>query len=97
MERGCAYLSHQDGFTVFQHDTQKLRFRAPLGLERYLKVQEWDHGYLVVLTRYRQAPEPVEEYIDLEPILRDLYQDPEGFLAPIREVEVQEDGSAEDR
>nr|WP_290071946.1 hypothetical protein [Adlercreutzia caecimuris] len=48
---------------------------------------EWDHGYLVVNARYRGLPD-TEEYIDLVPILQNLYIDPDPFLAPIKSVEV---------
>lgn len=47
----------------------------------------WDNGYLVVLTQYRSRPAE-EEYIDLLPILSNLYMDPEAFLSPIKEVKI---------
>ena len=48
---------------------------------------EWDHGYLVVIAKYSSVGE-VEEYIDLIPILEQLYYDVDQFLKPIREVKI---------
>ena len=49
---------------------------------------EWDHGYLVVMAKYKNQPVE-EEYIDLEPILNNLYIDPDAFLTPIKKVSLQ--------
>jgi hypothetical protein len=52
-------------------------------------VKEWDNGYLVVDAVYSQNKDKlVEDYIDLVPILEDLYIDPKIFLQPITSVEV---------
>ena len=56
-------------------------------LERYTKIVEWDHGYLVVMAKYKNIGE-VEEYIDLIPILDKLYYDVDKFLEPIKEVKI---------
>ena len=81
-----ALLDNQDGFTVFQFGKHTIRFRAPYSLERYTEIREWDNGYLVVMAKYAQSPQPVEEYIDLVPILKNLFIDPTAFLAPIKDV-----------
>ena len=47
-----AILSNEKKFTVFQYDRYVIRFKAPYSLERYTKVKEWDHGYLVVMAKY---------------------------------------------
>jgi hypothetical protein len=65
-----------------------VKFIAPYSLERYEKVVEWDHGYLVVMAKYKNLDE-VEEYIDLLPILQNLYYDIDTFLNPIKEVRVE--------
>ncbi|MBR4008549.1 hypothetical protein [Fibrobacter sp.] len=52
-------------------------------------MKEWDNGYLVVDAVYSQNKDKlVEDYIDLVPILEDLYIDPKIFLQPITSVEV---------
>ena len=56
-------------------------------LERYTKVVELDHGYLVVMAKYKNIGE-VEEYIDLIPILNKLYYNTDGFLKAIKAVRI---------
>jgi len=93
MTSNCATLSSANGFTVFKFGNDTLRFRAPHSLERYTEVRHWDNGYLVVGAKYLHNEYPEEEYIDLIPILCDLYFDPSEFLAPIECVEVSYDKS----
>ena len=83
-----AVLSHRDGFTVFQFRNHTIRFRAPYSLERYTQVKEWDNGYLVVMAKYSHNANPEEEYIDLVPILQNLFFDATEFLTPIKGVRV---------
>ena len=42
--------------------------------------KEWDKGYLVVIAKYK--------YIDLVPILQNLYYDVDEFLTPVKEVQI---------
>ena len=71
-----------------EHATdQVIRFATSLKLERYTEVKEWDKGYLVVMAKYKNLNE-MEEYIDLIPILQNLYYDVDEFLAPIKEVRI---------
>ena len=67
----------------------RLKFVAPYSLEKYEKVLHWDNGYLEVLAKYIHNSEPEEEYIDLVPILKNLYIDTEEFLSAIKKVEVR--------
>lgn len=83
-----ATLSCNGPYTIFSFGDHTIRFRSPRNLRRYTEVRTWDHGYLVVTAEYDGMPAPVEEYIDLVPILENLYFDPEEFLAPIEEVAV---------
>ena len=83
-----ALLSNQDGFTVFRFGKHTIRFRAPYSLERYTEIKEWDNGYLVVMAKYRHLTEPEEEYIDMVPILKDLFFDAAAFLVPIKGVRI---------
>ncbi|OUO76662.1 hypothetical protein B5F53_16275 [Blautia sp. An249] len=84
-----AILSNQNGFTVFRYMDYVIRFKAPYSLEKYTAVKEWDDGYLVVMAKYRHNSESEEEYIDLVPILENLYILPEEFLKPIKEVRIE--------
>ncbi|MBT1166716.1 DUF7724 family protein [Bifidobacterium simiarum] len=86
---GIAYLSAENGFTVFEHEGTRIRFRAPYSLEHYTAIKHWDGtGYLVVDAQYQHNDAPEEEYIDLAPILTDLYIDADKFLKPIKKVEI---------
>ncbi len=86
-----AILSSEKEYTVFKYDRYTIRFRAPYSLEKYTQVKEWNHGYLVVMAKYHHNPNDEEEYIDLIPILEDLYMDVQEFLAPIQKVRIQYD------
>lgn len=85
-----ALLSVSDGFTLFAYGDHRIRFKTPARLKRYLAVKQWDAGYLVADAEYDGVADPVEEYVDLVPILENLYVDDGRFLAPIKRVEVDD-------
>lgn len=87
LDSHTATLSSANGLTSFSFGPRCIRFKTPKRLERYTDVREWDDGYLVVGAHYQGLPE-TEEYIDLVPILENLYISPEEFLAPIQRVEI---------
>ncbi|MBQ2991695.1 MAG: hypothetical protein IJD60_10485 [Clostridia bacterium] len=84
-----ALLSSSGNFTIFKFGKHVIRFRTSPRLERYTSVREWDRGYLVVTARYKNLPHEEEEYIDLVPILNNLYFNAEESLSPIKEVAIQ--------
>ena len=43
------------------------------------------------MTKYSHSKELIEEYIDLLPVLKNLYIDSESFLKPIKNVELYYD------
>lgn len=88
-------LSNRDGFTVFRFGEHTTRFRAPYSLERYTEVKKWDNGYIVVRAKYSHKVDVKEEYMDLVPILKDLYSDTAAFLEPIEGVRSGYDDFAE--
>ena len=63
--------------------------RGPYSLVCSDHMKEWDNGYIEVMTRFSHTEELIEEYIDLVPILRNLYIDPEKFLGNIEKAEVR--------
>lgn len=85
-----AVLSNEKNFTVFKYGNRIIRFKAPYSLEKYTEIKEWDHGYLVVMAKYKHNKESEEEYIDLIPILENLYISPEEFLKEIK-VKIKND------
>ena len=85
-----AVLSNDERFTSFSYNNRTIRFVTSSKLEKYTRIVEWDHGYLVVMAVYRGLGE-VEEYIDLVPILENLYLEPDVFLNPIKKVRIVND------
>ena len=86
---GEAVLSSCGEYTSFSYNGRDIRFRTAPKLERYVSVREWDNGYLVVTARYSGKDE--EEYIDLVPILKNLYIDPVDFLRTVEKVRISYD------
>lgn len=82
-----AILSSDREFTSFSFNGHIIRFRTSPRLERYTRIVEWDHGYIVVMAKYEGCAEE-EEYIDLIPILQNLYFDVDEFLTPIKKVRI---------
>ena len=82
-----AVLSNQGDMTSFRYGDCNIRFRAPSILKRYVEVKEWDNGYIVVMADY-EGMGITEEYIDLVPILENLYIDPATFLKDIKTVKI---------
>ena len=83
-----AYLSNNGSYTLFTFRNITIKFLTSKNLEKYTSIVEWDNGYLVVMSKnYNQ--EECEDYIDLIPILRNLYMDEEEFLKDIKGVEIR--------
>jgi len=83
-----AILSNDKVFTSFMFNGHNIRFKTSPRLERYTKIVEWDKGYIVVMAKYEGCDEE-EEYIDLIPILKNLYFDINSFLKPIQKVRIE--------
>ena len=75
--------------TSFEFGNYNSRFRTPSRLKRYTDVKEWDNGYIVVMADY-DGIGITEEYIDLIPILKNLYINPSLFLKPIQTVKIKQ-------
>lgn len=80
-----ALLSNDADVTRFSYADETIRFRTSPRLERYTAVKQWDNGYIVVMARYAGVGE-TEDYIDLVPILNNLYINPDKFLKNIKNV-----------
>ncbi len=88
-EKGSvAWLSSRGELSSFSFAGKNVRFRTSPRLVRYEKVLTWDDGYIEVMADYG-ALGVMEEYIDLRPILENLFIDSNEFLSPIRKVEVR--------
>ena len=86
-----AILSNNGDFTSFKTNDCLLRFKTSSHLEKYLSVKKYDNGYIVVMAKYDNNTEPEEEYIDLVPILENLYFNPDEFLKNIKKVNIEYD------
>ncbi|MBQ9210906.1 MAG: hypothetical protein IJ153_04330 [Clostridia bacterium] len=80
-----AKISVEGKYSIFSFRDTRIRFRTSTKLKKYLRVKEWDNGYLVVDVDYSTLGE-TEEYVDITSILDDLYIDPDRFLKPIKGV-----------
>ena len=83
-----AYLSNNGSYTLFTFRDRTIKFLTSKNLEKYTSVVEWDNGYLVVMSKNYNQDE-CEDYIDLIPILRNLYMDEDEFLKDIKGVEIR--------
>lgn len=82
-------LSSNGEYSSFTFRDRTIKFLTGKNLDRYTKIIEWDHGCLVVMCKTKSdTGKEEEDYIDLLPILDDLYIDSESFLKPINDVEV---------
>lgn len=85
-----AFLSSYGEYTTFSIGEKTITFFTGKNLERYTRVVEWDAGYLVVMCRTKSDPAmEQEDYIDLIPILENLYMNPTHFLKPVEEVQIR--------
>jgi hypothetical protein len=82
-----AIQSNKHEMTSFKYGDYNIRFRSPNILKKYTEVKKWDNGYLVVMADY-EGMGPTEEYIDLIPILQNLYITPDTFLKNIKTVKI---------
>lgn len=83
-----AILSSVGEYTTFTYGGRTLTFMTSKDLDRYTEIKEWDNGYIVVVAKYKSKGED-EDYIDLIPILENLYMDADAFLKPIKGVEIR--------
>ena len=87
-ESMTAFLSNRGKYTIFSFDGKVITFLTSKNLECYTKILKWDNGYIEVMAKNKGKPEH-EDYIDLQPILENLYMNPKTFLSKIKHVEVQ--------
>lgn len=92
-----ARLSNCGDLTSFAFGDYVIRFKTPKTLEHYTRIVEWNKGYLVVMAKYKDQEEAQEEYIDLVPILENLYFDPDEFLGPIKKVRIENEAGGTGR
>lgn len=88
-ENETAYLTNNGRYTTFAFQNKKITFLTSKILIKYTKVLNWDNGYIEVLCKKQGKQKAEEDYIDLIPILRNLYIEPSSFIKPIKEVKIK--------
>ena len=81
-----AVLGNEKDVTSFTWNGRIIRFRTSRHLLRYTEIVQWDAGYLVVKALYDNCPDEEEDYIDLLPILENLYIEPKEYLQGVEGV-----------
>ncbi|MCF0223913.1 MAG: hypothetical protein HUK20_06560 [Fibrobacter sp.] len=89
MNESTAYLSNCREYISFAFGGRTIRFKGAYSLTKFDKIKEWENGYIVVDAYFAHSKEPVEDYIDLIPILNDLYIDSHDFLKSVKNVEIR--------
>ena len=79
-----AILSNKGRMISFSFGGKCIRFMGAKCLRRFTGVKKWRDGFIEVMADNGGKIE--EDYIDLAPILRNLYIDPTVYMAPIRKV-----------
>ena len=88
MNEEMARIRVDGKYTLFSFRDICIKFRTSTRLKKYLRVKEWDNGYMVVDVDYENLGE-TEEYVDIKSILDDLYIDAKSFLKPIKGVLIE--------
>ncbi|MBQ6554221.1 MAG: hypothetical protein IJL89_03210 [Firmicutes bacterium] len=83
-----ALLGNTGDMAVFEFNDVLIRFKVSKALKAFKKILLWDNGYIEVIADYGEQGE-TEEYIDLIPILINLYMEPDVFLKDIAEVKIK--------
>ncbi len=83
-----AKLSNIGEYTLFSFGDKTITFLTSKNLEKYTEIKKWDNGYIVVMAKNKNKKEAHEDYIDLIPILDNLYMNSEEFLKPIKGVKL---------
>ena len=85
-----ATLSKHGRYTHFVYNGKTITFMHGKDLLKYLRVKQWQNGYLVIdcLGRVKGR---YEDYIDMPYILERLYMDPETYLHEMQGVKIQDE------
>lgn len=86
-----AILSSNGIYTSFEYNDRVIRFMTSPYLERYTSVKEWNNGFIVVMAKYSTEDHEEEEYIDLQPILENLYIDADEYLKNVKRLRISYD------
>ena len=82
--RDTALLRNEGRMIFFSFGGKNIRFLGSKCLRRFTDVKKWHDGYIEVMADYGERVE--EDYIDLIPILENLYIPPQDYVRPIKKV-----------
>ena len=88
MDPSYAVLTYSGRYSMFSFKGKTITFMHGKDLQRYLRVKEWNDGYLVV-EYLGTAKGQCEDYFDMPYILENLYMDPQSFLNGMQGVLIQ--------
>ena len=88
MDPSYAVLTNSGRYSMFSFKGKTITFMHDKDLQRYLRVKEWNDGYLVV-DCLGTAKGQYEDYIDMPYILENLYMDPRSFFSGMQGVFIQ--------
>lgn len=80
-----AILSNNKDIVIFSYKDIVIRYKGPYSLEYFSEVKKYDNGYMEVMCKFSHNTALIEDYIDMEDIVTNLYMDTE-FLKKIKEV-----------
>lgn len=92
MTNDVAYLSNEGKYSFFRCGKYTFKFRTSERLVKYVAVKEWDDGYIVVDCLHEKLG-VIEDYIDLAPMMDNLFLNADEIFTPIRKVEIEDDES----
>lgn len=69
-----AFLTNKGEYSYFSYGHRTIKFFTGKSLEKYTSIIDWDNGYLVVGAK-NYGKDEEEDYIDLIPIMNNLYMD----------------------
>jgi len=81
-----AELSNEGRMVFFSFGGKRIRFLGAKCLRRFVTIRKWHDGFIEVVADNGGRVE--DEYIDLVPILKNLFIDPEAYIKPIKKVEL---------
>ena len=80
-----AVLTNIGDTVIFTYKDIEIRYKGPYSLEYFAKINKYEDGYIEVMCKFTHDKELIEDYIDFESIVSELYMDPV-FLKEIKEV-----------
>ena len=93
MDPSYAVLTNVGRYSMFSFKGKTITFMHGKDLRKYLRVKEWNDGYLVV-DCLGTVKGQYEDYIDMPYILENLYMDPRSYLCGMQGVTIQYAGNS---